>query len=149
MDEKAAGRIISVNISDARGVRKLPVDSIEVQVGIGIVGDAHAGPDPVRQISLLAVESMEKIRARGLDVHPGDFAENITTQGIELYTLPVGTRLRSGTVEFEVTQIGKECIARCAIYYQAGDCVMPREGVFVRALTPGALRPGDPIEIVM
>jgi len=148
MVEGTVGRIISVNVSDARGVRKLPVDSVEVQVGHGIAGDAHAGPDPVRQISLLAMESIEKIRARGLDVHPGDFAENITTQGLELHTLPVGTRLRSGTVEFELTQIGKVCVTRCAIYYQAGDCVMPREGIFVRALSPGVLRPGDSIEIV-
>jgi MOSC domain-containing protein YiiM len=142
------GRIISVNISETRGVRKTPIDSIEIKVGLGIVGDAHAGPDPIRQISLLAMESIDKMLARGLDVHPGDFAENITTEGIELYTLPVGTRMRSGTVEFEVTQIGKECITRCAIFYQAGDCVMPREGIFVRALSPGTLRPGDSIEII-
>lgn len=142
------GRIVSVNISRERGTRKTPVGSIEVRIGHGAEGDAHAGPEPVRQVSMLALESIEKIRARGLDVHPGDFAENITTTGIELHTLPVGVRLRSGGVEFEVTQIGKECITRCAIYQQAGDCVMPREGIFVRTISPGVLRPGDPIEIL-
>jgi MOSC domain-containing protein YiiM len=148
MVENLNGRIVSVNVSDKKGMRKSPVESIDIEVGHGVVGDAHAGPDPVRQISLLANESIEKMREKGLDVHPGDFAENITTEGIELHTLPVGTRFRCGVLEFELTQIGKECITRCAIYYQAGDCVMPREGIFVRALTPGALRPGDTIEIV-
>ena len=142
----ARGRIISVNISGKRGERKRPVDQISVEVGLGVEGDAHAGFDPVREISLLAMESIEKIRVKGLDVHPGDFAENITTEGIKLHTLPVGALLRSGEVELEVTQIGKECVERCAIYYQAGDCVMPREGIFARAVTPGVLRPGDPIE---
>jgi MOSC domain-containing protein YiiM len=144
----ATGRIISVNTSETRGVRKQPVDEIEIKVGLGIVGDAHAGPDPVRQISMLAMESIDKMIAKGLDVHPGDFAENITTEGFELHTLPVGALLRSGNVEFVLTQIGKECITRCAIFYQAGDCVMPREGIFVRALTDGALRAGDILEVV-
>ena len=149
MKPRTNGRIISVNISETRGVRKTPVSKIEIKVGLGIVGDAHAGPEPIRQISMLAMESIEKIRQKGLDVNPGDFAENITTEGIELYTLPVGTRLRSGNIEFELTQIGKECVTRCAIYYQAGDCVMPREGIFVRALYGGELKPGDNIEIVL
>ncbi len=138
-------RIVSVNINSKRGVRKQPVDSIEVRIGFGIAGDGHAGRDPVREISMLSMESIEKIRAKGLDVNPGDFAENITTEGLELHTLPIGARLRCGGVDFEVTQIGKECVTRCAIYYQAGDCVMPREGIFVRALGSGVLRAGDPI----
>ena len=99
----------------------------------GLRGDAHGGPWH-RQISLLALESIEKMQAKGLDVHPGDFAENLTTQGIDLVSLPVGTRLRIGKdVIGEVTQIGKECHNRCAIYYQAGDCVMPREGILLKS----------------
>ena len=103
------GRIVSVNISGKRGVKKTPVESIDVEPGHGIRGDAHAGPDPVRQVSLLAIESHRKMIAKGADVRPGDFAENITTEGIDLLSLPVGSRLRSGTVEMEVTQHGKEC----------------------------------------
>jgi MOSC domain-containing protein YiiM len=142
------GKIVSVNISGARGVRKTPVDFVALRVGHGIEGDAHSGPAPVRQVSMLALESIGKIRVLGLDVGPGDFAENITTEGIELHTLPVGTRLRSGEVEMEVTQIGKKCVTRCAIFQQVGDCVMPREGIFVKTISPGALRPGDVVEIL-
>lgn len=101
-----------------------------------------------RQVSLLAVESIEKMKALGLDVGPGDFAENITTSGINLVDLPLGTRLKIGPEAVgEVTQIGKECHSRCAIYYQAGDCVMPREGIFIRILKGGTIRAGDTIEV--
>jgi MOSC domain-containing protein YiiM len=142
------GQIVSVNVSAGKGERKKPVESVELRIGHGIAGDGHAGPDPVRQVSMLALESIDKMRDKGLDVNPGDFAENITTKGLNLYGLPIGTRLRSGDVELEVTQIGKECHDRCAIYYQAGDCVMPREGIFVKTISPGFLRAGDAISIV-
>ncbi|HOO55687.1 MAG TPA: MOSC domain-containing protein [bacterium] len=141
------GKVVSTNISGKRGVRKLSVESIEIKVDHGIVEDAHAGFDDVRQISMLAIESIDKMRAKGLDVNPGDFAENITTEGIVLYELPVGTIMQAGDVELQVTQIGKECKDRCVIYYQAGDCVMPREGIFVRSLNPGVIRPEDEIKV--
>jgi len=114
----------------------------------GIQNDAHAG-DWHRQVSLLAVESIEKMKKMGLDVGPGDFAENITTSGLDLVGLPLGTRLKIGPEAVgEVTQIGKECHSRCAIYYQAGDCVMPREGIFIRILNGGKIKTGDAVEIV-
>jgi MOSC domain-containing protein YiiM len=100
-------------------------------------------------VSLLALESIDKMRALGLDVGPGDFAENLTTEGIELFTLPIGTRLKLGAKALgEVTQIGKVCHDRCAIYYQAGDCIMPREGIFIRVLQSGPIRAGDPVAVV-
>jgi MOSC domain-containing protein YiiM len=99
-------------------------------------------------VSLLAIESIEKIRDKGLDVQPGEFAENLTTEGIRLWELPVGTRLRVGDrVHLEVTQIGKECHSRCAIFHQVGDCVMPREGIFARVLEEGTVRPGDAVRL--
>ena len=135
----------AVSLSDTKGVKKANASQVCLKVGHGIEGDAHAGPWH-RQVSLLAMESIAKIRAKGPDVHPGDFAENITTHGIELHTLPVGTRLQIGAaVQIEVTQIGKECHNRCAIFHTVGDCVMPREGIFVRVLQEGVVRPGDAI----
>ena len=114
----------------------------------GLKDDAHAG-DWHRQVSLLAMESIDKIRAKGLDVEPGDFAENITTLGIDLVHLPIGTRLNVGDeVLMEVTQIGKECHTKCAIYHQVGDCVMPREGIFAKVLKGGTVKKGDPITVV-
>ena len=112
----------------------------------GIEGDAHAG-DWHRQVSLLAQESIDKMTAAGLDVGPGDFAENITTSGLDVDTLPLYTTLELGEALVEVTQIGKECHSRCAIYHQAGDCVMPREGIFVRVLRGGRVAPGDPVRV--
>lgn len=142
------GKIVSVNISEKKGERKTRVPSAEVQVGHGIASDAHAGKWH-RQISLLAIESIRKMQALGLDVGPGDFAENLTTQGMELVSLPIGTRLKIGeSVEVEVTQIGKVCHDRCAIYRQAGDCVMPKEGIFVRVLTGGGVKAGDTIAVI-
>jgi len=139
--------ILALSVSDQKGVKKRNVDSAELVVDRGILGDAHAGPGK-RQISLLARESIEKIRAAGLDVGPGDFAENITTEGIDLPSLPVGTRLRLGDeVLCEVTQIGKTCHSRCEIFQQVGDCVMPREGIFVKVLVGGALRPGEALVV--
>lgn len=114
----------------------------------GIEGDAHAG-DTIRQISLLATESIGKMRTKGLDVGPGDFAENITTKEIDLLSLKLGDRLKIGSgVIIEITQIGKICHDRCAIYEQAGDCVMPREGVFAKVIGGGEIRNGDVIAIV-
>jgi MOSC domain-containing protein YiiM len=113
---------------------------------IGLEGDAHAGFGH-RQVSLLAAESIAKMKARGLDVGPGDFAENVTTSGIDLVSLPIGTRLRLGKALLEVSQIGKVCHSRCAIFEEAGDCVMPREGIFARILSSGNVRTGDPVII--
>lgn len=137
-------KVIAVCISADKGQRKKPVASVLVQENHGIVGDAHAG-EWHRQISLLAQESIDKMRALGLDVTTGDFAENITTSGIELVSLPVGSQLQVGQTVLEVTQIGKECHNRCAIYHQAGDCVMPKEGIFARVITGGTIRPVDPV----
>jgi len=125
-------------------VVKKPVPEGCLEPEVGLVGDAHSGPWH-RQLSLLAMESIQTMRDRGAEVNPGDFAENVTTEGIELYTLPVGARLALGEVEVEVTQIGKECHAGCAIRQLVGDCVMPRQGIFVRVLNPGTVRPGDPV----
>lgn len=114
----------------------------------GIKDDAHAGGDPKRQVSLLAIESIKKMNDLGLNVGAGDFAENITTEGIDLLSLPIGTKIMLGeTIEAEVTQIGKECHTRCSIFYQAGDCVMPKEGIFVKILVDGTLRQGDIIKV--
>ena len=142
-----SAEVVAVCISKNKGERKTPVESVELREEHGIVGDAHAG-DWHRQVSLLAQESIEKMRRLGLDVDSGDFAENITTRGIDLPSLPVGTRLTVGDVLMEVTQIGKECHTRCAIYHQAGDCVMPKEGIFVRVLKGGVLKEGDQISLL-
>ena len=139
--------VLAVCISENKGERKKPVEAVELRENHGIVGDGHAG-DWHRQVSLLAQESIDKMRALGLDVNAGDFAENITTSGIVLVTLPIGSRLQIGDTLLEVTQIGKECHTRCAIFYQAGDCVMPKEGIFAKVITGGVIRPGDGIEIV-
>jgi MOSC domain-containing protein YiiM len=142
-----AGTVVSVNISRTKGVRKTPVPECRVLPGLGFEGDAHAG-DGHRQVSLLALESIQKMRDVGLDVGPGDFAENITTSGIELVSLPIGAVLRvGGAARLEVSQIGKVCHDRCAIFEQAGDCVMPREGIFARVLTGGQVGPGASVEV--
>jgi MOSC domain-containing protein YiiM len=143
----STGRVIAVCTSAKKGTRKRDVRRAELRVDWGIVGDAHAA-DWHRQVSLLALESIEKMRALGLNVGPGSFAENITTAGLELTSLPIGSRLRLGDALVEVTQIGKICHDRCAIYYQAGDCVMPREGIFVRVCEGGLVRAGDAVEVV-
>ena len=137
-------QVLAVCISENKGERKKPVEAVELRENHGIVGDAHAG-DWHRQVSLLAQESIDKMRALGLDVNAGDFAENITTRGIDLVSLPIGSRLQVGETLLEVTQIGKECHTRCAIFYQAGDCVMPKEGIFASVITGGVIRPGDGI----
>lgn len=140
--------IVAVCTSKAKGERKADVGSGELQKGFGLAGDAHGG-DWHRQVSLLAEESIEKMRAAGLDVGPGDFAENLTTRGINLYSLPIGTRLQVGaSALLEITQIGKVCHDRCAIYHQAGDCVMPREGVFAIVLQGGPVKRGDRLNVL-
>jgi MOSC domain-containing protein YiiM len=143
------GEVVSINISDKKGVRKTPVNEAIVDENIGIRGDAHASSKWHRQISLLAIESIEKMQKIGLNVKPGDFAENITTKGIDLLSLPIGTRLKIGNdVIGEVSQIGKECHSKCAIYHQAGDCVMPKEGIFIKILKGGKIKNGDEINII-
>ncbi len=142
-----SGEIIAVCISAAKGERKTPVDKVLLRENHGIVGDAHAG-DWHRQVSLLAKESIDKMRKLGLDVDNGDFAENLTTAGVNLPALAIGTRLKIGETLLEVTQIGKECHTRCAIYYQAGDCVMPKEGIFARVLNGGEVSPGNELQVL-
>ena len=139
-------RLVSVNVSPGKGERKKPVTSALLIVGHGLDGDGHAG-DWHRQVSLLAVESIGRMRKAGLEVGPGDFAENLTTGGVDLPGLPVGTQLRVGEALLEITQIGKRCHSRCEIFRQAGDCVMPREGIFARVLEGGQVRAGDRIEV--
>lgn len=138
--------VIAVCISERKGIRKHEVPSIRVQCGHGIVGDAHAG-NWHRQISLLAEESVDKMRALGLTLQPGDFAENILTRGLELKSLPIGTRLRVGETLMEVTQIGKKCHNDCEIKKLTGSCVMPTEGIFAIVLQEGEIFPGDTVTV--
>ncbi len=139
------GKIVAINISATKGTRKKNVPRSSLIAGFGLREDAHAG-DWHRQVSLLAMESIDKMIRLGLKVGPGDFAENITTQGLDLLALPIGTRFRMGVHSLlEVTQIGKVCHTRCAIFYQAGDCVMPKEGLFARVLEGGEIKVGDEI----
>ena len=140
------GAVVSVNVAAAKGMRKKPRAEILLVAGHGVEGDGHAGPWH-RQVSLLARESIATMCAKGLDVGPGDFAENVTTEGVVVAELPLGTRLRLGGCLVELTQIGKVCHDHCAIYRAAGDCVMPREGIFVRVLEGGPLRAGDEVVV--
>ncbi|WP_031513593.1 MOSC domain-containing protein [Desulfofalx alkaliphila] len=142
------GVIVAVNISAEKGVQKKNVGSGTLVPEFGLEGDAHGGKWH-RQVSMLAMESIEKMRQKGLDVNPGDFAENITTEGIELMTLPIGTKLKVGPEALgEVTQIGKECHHGCAIRQKAGDCVMPREGIFIKVIRGGAIKVGDKVKVI-
>jgi MOSC domain-containing protein YiiM len=141
-------KIVSLAVSKKKGTRKTPVEKATVLVDHGLEGDAHAGPWH-RQVSFLASESIDHAREKGLDVTFGDFAENIATVGIDWLKVPVGTRLELGdSVQVEVTQIGKVCHNKCAIYYLAGDCIMPKEGVFARVLKGGPIRCGDEIRLL-
>jgi MOSC domain-containing protein YiiM len=147
MKEIQKGKVLAVNISKDKGTKKTNIQSCALLKDFGLTGDAHAGPWH-RQVSLLANESVEKMRAMGLKVGYGDFAENITTEGIDLVHLPIGTKIGIGeSVLLRVTQIGKECHERCAIYYQAGDCVMPKEGIFAEVIKEGEVQVGDEINI--
>ena len=145
--EEAVGTIIATCISDRKGIQKREVPSVELRVGLGVVGDAHAG-NWHRQVSLLAEESVDRMRGLGFDLPPGAFAENLLTRGLELKTLPVGTVLRAGTALLAVTQIGKECHSDCAIKQTAGRCVMPTDGIFAVVLKDGTVSPGDDISVV-
>jgi MOSC domain-containing protein YiiM len=148
VESNHGGRILAVSVSLKKGVKKTNILQGSLIENYGLENDAHAG-DWHRQVSLLAIESISKIREKGLDVNPGDFAENITTEGIRVWELPVGTRLKLGEeAVVEVTQIGKECHDRCAIFKQVGDCVMPREGIFVKVLKGGIVSPEDSIRIL-
>jgi MOSC domain-containing protein YiiM len=147
MKELQKGKVLAVNISEKKGTKKTNINSCLLLKDFGLKADAHAGPWH-RQVSLLANESIQKMRAKGLKVSYGDFAENITTEGIDLVHLPIRTGIRIGdSVFLRVTQIGKECHTRCAIYYQAGDCVMPKEGIFAEVVTEGEVKVGDKIII--
>ena len=140
-------KVLAVCISEVRGIQKHPVPEAELRAGHGIVGDAHAGPWH-RQVSLLGCDSVQKLQERiTMKLKPGDFAENILVEGMTVYQLPVGAKLHLGTALVEVTQIGKECHADCAIRRQAVDCVMPREGIFVRVLQDGTVKPGDELRM--
>lgn len=141
-------KLISINISEKKGVVKKPVEEALLIEDFGIENDAHAGKWH-RQVSLLGKESVDKMVAKGLEhLKPGDFAENLLTKGIVLYELPIGTILSIGKTIHEVTQIGKECHTGCEIKQLTGDCVMPREGIFTKVLKGGMIKPGDDIEII-
>jgi molybdenum cofactor synthesis domain-containing protein len=140
-----SGKIHSINISEKKGVQKTPVESVEMVNDFGIKTDAHAGKWH-RQVSFLAQESIDKMVAKGLNVKGGDFAENITTIGVDLVSMKVGERLKIADVEFVISQLGKLCHNRCAIYHAAGDCVMPREGIFGVVKGNGGVKLGDTVE---
>ena len=142
------GAIKAISISKDRGTKKHNVPTAQLKAGFGIEGDAHAG-DWHRQVSLLGEESIEKMRAKGADVTEGDFAENITTEGIDLQSLTIGSKLRLGPeAEVEITKFGKKCHSDCEIFQQVGDCIMPREGVFAKVTKPGQVKTDDTIEVL-
>ncbi len=142
------GKVISINISETKGVVKNPIELGEFKENYGLVGDAHSG-NWHRQVSLLAKESINKMNEAGANgLTPGKFAENITTEGLVLYELPVGTKIQIGETLHEVTQIGKECHKGCAIKQLVGDCVMPREGIFTKVLKGGVIKVGDKITVL-
>ncbi len=141
-------KIDSIAVSKKKGTRKTQVEEASLVQDHGLEGDAHAGPWH-RQVSFLASESIESARQQGLDVTFGDFAENIATSGIEWPKVPIGTRVQLGeSALVEITQIGKECHNKCAIYYMAGDCIMPREGIFARVLKGGKIHCGDKVSLI-
>lgn len=141
------GKVVAISISKTKGTKKENVEKAYLQEEHGIKGDAHAGKWH-RQVSLLALESIEKMRKKLEDINPGDFAENITTLGLDLISLPIGTRLKIGETLLEITQIGKKCHQKCDIFYTVGFCVMPKEGVFARVIKGGEIRVGDEIEVL-
>jgi len=143
------GKIVAVSRSEHKGTKKINVLEGVLKENYGLVDDAHADSGTHRQVSLLAIESIEKMRQLGFNISPGDFAENLTSEGIDLVSLPIGTRLSIGKeIILEVTQIGKECHTGCAIYHQIGKCIMPKEGVFARVIHGGLVRAGDSIEVL-
>jgi molybdopterin adenylyltransferase len=141
--------VIAVCRSEKKGIKKVDIKRGTLKEGFGLIGDAHADSGWHRQVSLLALESIEKMRKEGYDVKPGDFAENITSEGIVLNTLPIGTLLNIGAgVVLEISQIGKECHTGCAIFKQTGKCIMPKEGVFAKVIKGGEVASGDKIAVV-
>lgn len=144
---KPQGKVVSVNTSETKGVIKDPIEEGSFLEDFGLEGDAHAG-NWHRQVSLLAMESFEKMENKGVELTPGIFAENLTTEGIKLFTLPIGTRLKIGETIQEVTQIGKECHSGCEISKIVGKCVMPKEGIFTKVIKTGKIKGGDSIEVI-
>jgi len=141
-------KVIAVCRSENKGTRKESIGCGLFKEDYGLADDAHSDSSTHRQVSLLAMESIKKMRETGLDLIPGDFAENLTTEGIALVELPVGTRISVGEdVLLEVTQIGKECHTGCAIFKQVGKCIMPKEGIFAKVLRGGEVEEGDPIQV--
>ncbi|MBU1097517.1 MAG: MOSC domain-containing protein [Ignavibacteriae bacterium HGW-Ignavibacteriae-2] len=144
-----SGRVLAISVSKKKGIPKSNIETASLIENYGIDGDAHAGKWH-RQVSFLAVESIEKMRNAGLpDIRPGAFAENITTEFINVPELKIGTRVQIGSdAELEITQIGKECHSRCAIFYTVGDCVMPREGIFAKVIKSGEIKINDSINVI-
>jgi MOSC domain-containing protein YiiM len=141
-------KVIAINISEEKGVIKNPIERGFFKINHGLDGDAHAG-NWHRQVSLLGIESIKKMKAVGINfLATGQFAENITTEGLTLYELPIGTKLKIGEVLFEVTQIGKECHKGCKIKDLVGECIMPKEGIFAKVLEEGCIKAGDEIVVV-
>jgi len=138
------GRIISINVSHKKGTVKVPVNSARLIENYGIEGDAHAG-NWHRQVSMLSKNSIDKMKELGLELKYGDFAENITVEGLDVYKLPIGTRVKINEAVLEVTQIGKECHTGCVIFQKVGKCIMPKEGVFLKVLKGGTINVGDEI----
>ena len=142
------GRIKAISVSEKKGMRKKNIPEAKLEADHGIIGDAHAGKWH-RQISLLSFESIAEVIAQGAIVSPGDFAENITTEGIDFSLLKVGDKLRlSRDIELEITQIGKRCHTKCEIYKQLGDCIMPKDGIFAKVIKSGSIKVGDEIEVI-
>ncbi|HPP06680.1 MAG TPA: hypothetical protein PLW88_04875 [Syntrophorhabdaceae bacterium] len=147
-EDEMKGKVLSVNISKDKGEKKHNIGRCRLIENKGLEADAHAG-FMHRQVSLLSLDSIEKMREKGINIEYGDFAENLTTEGIDLLSLPVGTKLKVGDgVILRITQIGKQCHKGCAIFQQVGDCVMPREGIFAEVVTGGDVKIGDAIEVI-
>ena len=146
-EEKSKGRVHAICVSDIRGVEKHQILEGHFMVDFGIEGDAHGG-NWHRQVSLLSYDKVQAFNERGANVADGAFGENLVVEGIDFKSLPVGTRLKAGTVELEITQIGKECHSHCAIYHRMGECIMPKEGVFAKVIQEGVIRPGDVMEVL-
>ena len=146
----AKAKVVSTNISTERGTVKSPVpEGFRVIRGVGVEGDAHSGGSEIRQISLLATESIDKMNAKGFSLKPGEFAENITTQGLDLLSLDIGSRIRIGqSVVLEITQHGKKCHKGCEILKKVGDCIMPREGIFGKVVDEGNIKVEDEIVLI-
>ncbi|MFN7169623.1 MAG: MOSC domain-containing protein [Candidatus Omnitrophota bacterium] len=146
-ESNLVGRVQAVCVSKEKGTKKQNTKVAVFKENFGIINDAHAGSQ--RQVSLLAEESIEKMKQKGLNLNFGDFAENIVTRGIDLKSLPVRAKIKIGkSVILEITEIGKVCLSKCAIYYKTGDCIMPREGVFAKVLKGGVVKVGDKVEVI-